>query len=154
MAFLLSVAAAGPLKYFLSSLRVNDLCQSTVAVSLPTLKEVWLWSSHPYRPCSILRRFIVSVLWQHEIVYRFSSSNFNFGRDWIFFFFLSFFLFNELGWTSTARPAWKAGKHRDCVTRRSECAKQRAPVIHPQFPDGAQVEEERKQPLRTDGGNE
>lgn len=36
------------------------------------------------------------------------------------------------------------------MTRRSECAKQRAPVIHPQFPDGAQVEAERRGSSRSE----
>ena len=62
---------------------------------------MWTRSTHPYRLCTILRGFIVSILWQYEIAYRFNLSYFNFGQDWIFFFFLVLFIYFFL-WTSWA----------------------------------------------------
>lgn len=116
-----------------------------------------LWKKCGYGPptraaCTILRAFIVSILWQHEIGYRFNLSNFNFGRDWIFSFSFSFF--HERAGQGVRGPGSKRPQRiTRSVPRRSECAQQRAPVIHPHFPDGAQVEEERKR-LREDGGDE
>lgn len=47
---------------------------------------------------TILSRFIVSILWQYEIGYRFNLSYFNFGQDWIF---------KRAGLGISSRPAWE-----------------------------------------------
>lgn len=83
-----------------------------------------MWSPHPYRLCTILRRIVVSILWHYEIGYRFNSSYFNFGQDWIF-------KRARAGASPAGRPAAHARITGTvcvcvCVTRRSECAKQRA----------------------------